>query len=334
THLRRTYSSVLTSFSWAWDGIVIDPQDFGEVSQRLDYKNFLISWKAFETDVLKLSGDSRFQDILKVLAIGFDYSPTPSGSFSLLSNREPSLTVFDYQKLCNVLAGYKFAELLVLRENVGSRVLKSSSISEIYLPPSSNSRNTPHGFERLKNWPSALNRFRTAVRRSAPISQPTEIPDGSSRLLILMRLLVRNELKSQYVNIENNFLYAALHVYAFNMGIFPQGVVPNLPGEQKHAQIRFADEVSQQEYAEVTAIWFDQHDIAPLEGSTGHACLLGPHKPHILLKLENLIWDAVFAISERPLDIKAIIAKLALQIPEDDMKSISPWDSSWFSLFD
>ena len=52
-----------------------------------------------------------------------------------------------------------------------------------------------------------------------------------------MRLLVRSELKSQYVNIENNLLYAALHIYAFNMGIFPEGVIPNLPGEQKNVQM-------------------------------------------------------------------------------------------------
>lgn len=134
---------------------------------------------------------------------------------------------------------------------------------------------------------------------------------------------------------------------------------------------RFSDEVSQQEYAEVTAILLSQHDIGPSGGNTGHACLcaplhlalfispmyllfpfrivkqsfhrrsiievshrLGPHKPHIVLKLEDLIWDAVFAIAERPLDIQVIITKLALQIPEDYTKSVSPGDSSFFSLVD
>ncbi len=36
-----------------------------------------------------------------------------------------------------------------------------------------------------------------------------------------MRLLVRSEVRSHYVNVENNFLYAALHLYALNNGIFP-----------------------------------------------------------------------------------------------------------------
>ena len=104
----------------------------------------MISWKVFESDLLKFTGDPRFLDILKVLAIGLEYSQTPSGSLSLVPSREPSLSVFDYQRLCNVLTGYKFAELLVLRENIGNRVLKSIATKDIYLPPSSNARNIPY----------------------------------------------------------------------------------------------------------------------------------------------------------------------------------------------
>ena len=52
-----------------------------------------------------------------------------------------------------------------------------------------------------------------------------------------MRLLVRSEVRSHYVNVENNFLYAALHLYALNNGIFPEGSMPNLPGEQKNVQM-------------------------------------------------------------------------------------------------
>ena len=32
------FSSVLNSFSWGWDGIISDPQDFGEVSEKLRHK--------------------------------------------------------------------------------------------------------------------------------------------------------------------------------------------------------------------------------------------------------------------------------------------------------
>ena len=93
--------------------------------------------------MLKISGESHFQELLKVLAIGLEYGQTPSQSLSIVSTQEPSLSVFDYQKLCNVLAGYRFVELLVLRENIGIRVLESTASSDLCLPSSTNTRNTP-----------------------------------------------------------------------------------------------------------------------------------------------------------------------------------------------
>lgn len=107
-------------------------------------QNFLKSWNAFETDLLTLGGDSRLQDVLKVLAIGVEYSQQSPRSFALVSSYEPCLSVFEYQRLCNVLAGYKFAELLVLREELGSRVVESAAVTDLYLPPSTSTRNTPH----------------------------------------------------------------------------------------------------------------------------------------------------------------------------------------------
>ena len=61
---------------------------------------------------------------------------------------------------------------------------------------------------------------------------------------------------------------------------------------------------------------------------------LGPNRPPILLKIENLIWDAVFAIAERPLHIKDIIIELASHIygNEEEFISCSPTDRSWFTL--
>lgn len=46
-----------------------------------------------------------------------------------------------------------------------------------------------------------------------------------------MTLLAKNSSQSEYLRIENNLIHAALHVYAFKMGLFPQGTLPTLPGE-------------------------------------------------------------------------------------------------------
>ena len=93
--------------------------------------------------MLKVNGDSRFQDFLRVLAIGLEYSQTPFQLVTVVSTPEQSLSVFDYQKLCNILAGYRFVELLVLRENIGFPVLKSTALNDLSLPPSTNIRNIP-----------------------------------------------------------------------------------------------------------------------------------------------------------------------------------------------
>lgn len=61
---------------------------------------------------------------------------------------------------------------------------------------------------------------------------------------------------------------------------------------------------------------------------------LGPNKPQVLLKIENLIWDAVFAIAERPADIETIISQLALTMPWDDIEAASQLndEKSWFNI--
>ena len=132
---------------------------------------------------------------------------------------------------------------------------------------------------------------------------------------------------------------------------------------------QFSDQVPQQEYGEVTKTLLKFHDPGSPGGSTGHASLcapfhlalfisplyllfpfrivkqsfhrrsvievahkLGPHRPAAIVNIENLIWDALFAIAERPLEIQGIIAHLASQIPEMDSASFSPDERLWFTL--
>ena len=98
-------------------------------------------------------------------------------------------------------------------------------------------KSSDQGFERLRDWTTALHSFKAAASKSALAPPQADIPNGCSSLLVLMRLLVRSEIRSHYINAENNYLYAALHVYALNNGIFPEGSIPNLPGEQKNVQM-------------------------------------------------------------------------------------------------
>lgn len=67
------------------------------------------------------------------------------------------------------------------------------------------------------------------------LSHPAGIQDSTNRLYVLMGLLSQNQRQSDLVRIKNNLIHAALHIYAFDMGLFPQGTLPNLPGE--HGQM-------------------------------------------------------------------------------------------------
>ena len=138
-------------------------------------------------------------------------------------------------------------------------------------------------------------------------------------------------------------------------------------------QSQFTDEVSHQEYTEVTTALLKQYNIGQSGGNSGHASLcaplhlalfisplylllpfrivkqtfhrrslievshkLGPHKLSVILKIESFLWDAIFAIAERPLNIKEIISGLASQISgySTDAVTCSPEESSWFCLSD
>lgn len=60
--------------------------------------------------------------------------------------------------------------------------------------------------------------------------------------------------------------------------------------------------------------------------------ILGPHKTPLILKIENLIWDAVFSIAEQPSRIQDIISQLMLKIPWPEVQFASTEDRDWFRL--
>lgn len=63
-----------------------------------------------------------------------------------------------------------------------------------------------------------------------------------------------------------------------------------------------------------------------------YAHKLGPHKPRIILEVENHIWDAVFAIAENPQAIETIIHQLASRMPWNKFDAVSTQDGAWFEL--
>ena len=63
------------------------------------------------------------------------------------------------------------------------------------------------------------------------------------------------------------------------------------------------------------------------------AAKLGPRKPPLILKVENLIWDAVFKLSEGHHEAHTVLLELAESLPWTEINgSLNPGTEGWFNL--
>jgi hypothetical protein len=84
------------------------------------------------------------------------------------------------------------------------------------------------GFDKLDDWPKVLLDFRTLMAKSGP-SQPSDKVYPGSKHLALLRMTSHNGQKIAYVNLVDNFLQAALHLFYLKMTEFPDGSLPDYP---------------------------------------------------------------------------------------------------------
>jgi hypothetical protein len=66
------------------------------------------------------------------------------------------------------------------------------------------------------------------MAKSAP-SQPPDMVYPGSKHLALLRMTSHNGQKIAYVNLVDNFLQAALHLFYLKMTEFPDGSLPDYP---------------------------------------------------------------------------------------------------------
>jgi hypothetical protein len=83
-------------------------------------------------------------------------------------------------------------------------------------------------FSRLQDWPNLANTFQKLVmeakeRTSLPVTTFTK------PILSLMQMAAKNNARSKYLAIEENFLLAAIHVAALKEIPFAEGILPDLP---------------------------------------------------------------------------------------------------------
>jgi hypothetical protein len=98
-------------------------------------QSFLSSLHGFEDTLLHFFDDSRMKDILGLLGIVVVKTNTvPEPSCLIRASHEPTLSLYDYQKLCSVLCAYRFFEIISLRAQCISRIPVSTPTVCMFLP--------------------------------------------------------------------------------------------------------------------------------------------------------------------------------------------------------
>jgi hypothetical protein len=74
------------------------------------------------------------KEILGLLGVNVVTTTVPEPSCFVVASHEPTLTSYDFQKLCSVLCAYRFFEIVSLRAQCNSRIPISSPTACMFLP--------------------------------------------------------------------------------------------------------------------------------------------------------------------------------------------------------
>ena len=84
------------------------------------------------------------------------------------------------------------------------------------------------GFERLDDGPKILFELWRLMAQSGP-SEPSDVVYPGSKHLALLQMSSKNSQRMAYVNMVDNFLQAALHLFYLKMTEYPDGSLPDYP---------------------------------------------------------------------------------------------------------
>jgi hypothetical protein len=97
-------------------------------------QTFLSSLHGFEDSLFHFVGDSRMKDILGLLGVIVVKTTVPEPGCSIRASHKPTLSLYEYQKLCSVLCAYRFFEIISLRAQCISRIPVSTPTACMFLP--------------------------------------------------------------------------------------------------------------------------------------------------------------------------------------------------------
>ncbi|EDR00937.1 uncharacterized protein LACBIDRAFT_333639 [Laccaria bicolor S238N-H82] len=153
----------------------------------------------------------------------------------------------EYKTLASIVSAYRMFEVLALDCEIGGLQPPIRLLSPLSFNKSEKDSEKIVGFDKLENWPKVLLKFRKLIGQSGLPQIPDDLQAGSKHLALLW-MASKNKEKVGYINVVDNFLQAALHLYYLKMTQFPDGSLPDYPDILNDCLHIFKDETSTDEF--------------------------------------------------------------------------------------
>ncbi|EDR05514.1 uncharacterized protein LACBIDRAFT_329478 [Laccaria bicolor S238N-H82] len=260
----RAVSPVFLAFPWATPHIVQVPKPLADFTEIMSpHKHFINSLNRFERSLFAFDELVVNSNELAPL-LGLDVLKA-SNTVTLHPTATTASSKGEYKTLASILCAYRTFEVLALDCETGvshppSRLLPPLAFNKseqdsgkivvhrfIYILILKLIFLACMGFDRLENWPKALLNFRKLIGQSGLPQIPDDLLAGSKHLALL-RMASKNKEKAGYMNVVDNFLQAALHLYYLKMTQFRDGSLPDYPDILNDHLCIFKDKTSTDEF--------------------------------------------------------------------------------------
>ncbi|EDQ98862.1 uncharacterized protein LACBIDRAFT_335581 [Laccaria bicolor S238N-H82] len=209
------------------------------------HKHFINSLNRFERSLFafdKLAVDSN--ELAPLL--GLDVLKA-SNAVTLHPTATTASSKGEYKTLASIVSAYRMFEVLALDCEIGVSQPPIRLLPPLSFNKSEQDSEKIVGFDKLENWPKVLLNFRKLIGQSGLPQIPDDLHAGSKHLALL-RMASKNKEKVAYVNVVDNFLQAALHLYYLKMTQFRDGSLPDYPDILNDRLHIFKDETSTDEF--------------------------------------------------------------------------------------
>ncbi|KAF8906950.1 hypothetical protein CPB84DRAFT_1744751 [Gymnopilus junonius] len=141
--------------------------------------------------------------------------------------------ILDYVKVMPQFQLFEIAALLhgCMPQSIPSATHPHLHLLKVKLGRQSHEKEDLYGYTKLHDWISLAYSFKAAVE--SYVDKEPEIPVSlpSNPIESLLCMLHANEKKMSYNVIKSNFICAVIHVGCQRMVVFPEHMVPDLPGD-------------------------------------------------------------------------------------------------------